>query len=329
MSRKYITFNYPNATSNSETLLTGIRSVRNSCKDVYISGFYKENGGIVTAFVYKGNLKGEGTFHNLNVPSSPGKVVIATSLYGPNNSFNDNIQVVGNYLVSGGSSGPIGTIYEGNIDGSGSWTDIIPPNSIYTIVHSTMGNLAVGNYTTNELFKGFIYDIRRKTYTDLILPVDNVITSTAYGIWSNDSDRKNGCGCYTIAGGFTVEGSTRGRSYIIDYCKTKGKFSNFTAYDYNNDSSTIETHFNGITGNGECGYNLTGDQISIEATPGLGFFAKVKREHKGFSKAKWSDVHFPGSLITSGNSVDEDTVIGVYTTGPPGTQVNGYVSIKK
>lgn len=319
-NRSYITLNYPNAIAGSETLLTGIRSVRGSCNKFYISGYYKEGGAVITSFIYKGNLKGEGTFYNLNVPSTPGKTVVGTSLYGPNNGFNDNVQVVGNYLLSGGTTGPIGVLYEGLLNGNGVWIDIVPPNSIYTIVHSTMGNLAVGNYTINELFKGFIYDIRRKTYTDIVLPIENVTTSTAYGIWYN------GCGCYTIAGGFTTSNSTIGQGYIIDFCKNKNKFMNFTPYSYK--ETAIETHFNGITSNGKCGYNLTGDQVSVSGNFSLGFFAQVKREYKGFSKAKWSDVRFPGSVITSGNSVDEDTVIGVYSSGVPGSQVSGYINTK-
>ena len=42
------------------------------------------------------------------------------------------------------------------------------------------------------------------------------------------------------------------------------------------------------------------------------------------NKAKWSSVSYPGSQITSGNSVYQKSVIGVYTVeGDP--TVNGYV----
>ena len=104
-------------------------------------------------------------------------------------------------------------------------------------------------------------------------------------------------------------------------------------YHYNNNPLKARiTHFDGITGNGKRGYNLTGDWLGLGEGPELGFFAKVKRNKcakcgkykKSFKKTKWSPISFPKSTITSGNSVYESTVIGVYAS-PELKGINGYI----
>lgn len=358
--RRYITFNYPNAGTNSETLLTGIRSDKNNKKKVYISGFYKFSindrkladscgaeiyklDGNITSFVYHGKLsksnsthKAKGKFYNLSYPSSSslGRTVTATSLYGPNNFVcrgNNNIQVVGNYItLEAGSTSPIGCLYEGKLDGSGKWVTIIPPGSINTIVHSTMGGLAVGNYiSSGEVFsKAFIYNIKTEEYIDINLGF-SVKSLTAYGIWLN-SPKDNCCPYrYTIAGGFSRINSLpgTGEGYIIDWNNKTKTFSNFASFIYTpssgDNSKTLITHFNGITSNGCGGYNLTGDQVSLGSVDELGFYARIKN-----GKVKWEDIHYPGSVITSGNSVDKKNVIGVYKNSGS-DQVNGYISYVK
>src|SRR6185436_5138971 len=92
-----------------------------------------------------------------------------------------------------------GCLYEGLLDGSGIWTQILPTSDkpvINTICHSTMHNLIVGNYDTILIAgKAFIYDIEKHTYYDIIKPGAQSIT--AYGIWYNGGES------YTICGGYT------------------------------------------------------------------------------------------------------------------------------
>ncbi len=348
-TRKYITFNYPIQTDGGKTLLTGIRQVKESSNKVYISGFYEyEDGSKTDAFVFKGNLnsedkKDQDLWYVLNYPSTLGRTVTATNLYGPNNGCEGKIQVVGNYTTKETKKYTIGCLYEGYLSGKGKWTTLIPSFSsdttLNTIAHSTNGNLVVGNYDT-ELIQGkaFIYDILKKKYYDIIKP--NAKSITAYGIWYNDDHSQT----YTICGGYSDLDSISGidSGYLVDWNNITHSFENWKSYSYNNQpKNTLITHFDGITSDGNGGYNLTGDWIgrsedslvrlrrdNIESNSSkLGFFANVKRKKNGnFNKAKWSEVSFPGKkTLTSGNSVYNDIVIGVYTV-PQNKSIYGYVS---
>jgi len=313
--RVYRTFNYPNSKSGDKTLLTGIRRVRKSSK-LYISGFYVPAQGTTTAFVYKGCLCGKGEFYNLNYPLAN----TVTNLYGPNNGADgDNIQVVGNYT---NSNGIFGCLYQGPLNGSGNWITITPTNAINTICHSTMGNLVVGNYDTasdTTTSKAFIYDIKTGAYYNIINP--NAVGISAYGIWYNHCEKN-----YTICGGYTTTGNNF--AYVVDWDNNTHLLGNWQIYSFdNNPVKSLDTHFNGITGRKCGGYNLTGDWIGISLPSNeLGFFATVERKKNGQfrEKAKWSSVSYPKQLATSGNSVCDDIVIGVYTSIV--NDVNGYVS---
>jgi hypothetical protein len=321
---EYTTLNYPNSQPGDKTLLTGIRQVDHSSK-VYISGFYEPaNSGPVVAFVYRGKLDGKGVFHPLAYPSSSGRTVTATNLYGPNNGphhhHTETIQVVGNYTIQE-VTGAMGCLYEGKLDGSGVWTTILPPSTqpvLNTICHSTNGGLVVGNYDTQlDEGKAFIYNIKTKKYYDITRP--NVLSITAYGIWYNGHHK------YTICGGYTALNIVSGFSsgYIVDFDLRKERFSNFRTYSYNNDHlKSVITHFDGITTDGNNGFNLTGDTATFGADT-VGFFAHVEDKESRSNRAEWKSVSFPDAKITSGNTVLYNTVLGVYTAAD--NSINGYV----
>jgi hypothetical protein len=321
MGRQYSTFNFLPV---GKTFLTGIRGVKNSNK-VYISGVYTPpNANDTRGLVYKGHLSGQGQWHVLNYPSFPGATVTGTSLYGPNNgSHKGTIQVVGNYNTQEAGQRALGCLYEGPLDGSGQWTTLLPTDEqpvINTIAHSTMGGLVVGNYDTQlATGKAFLYDIKTKEFFQI--KHKDAVSITAYGIWHD-------CGHhYTIAGGFTqLDGlQTRSYAYIAHWNHKKKKLSHFMAYAYGNDPKTaLITHFDGITGDGKGGYNLTGDWVGLDAqsTSEQAFFAHV-RGLRGC--ATWKPIHYPGSKTTSGNSVYQKVIIGVYTTEQEGV-INGYIA---
>jgi hypothetical protein len=319
----YKTFNYPNSTTGEKTLLTGIRGKTDSEK-VYISGFYvPQNSEDTTGFVYYGHLNGKGKFYNLNYPNV-NDVKTITNLYGPNNGACENkIQVVGSYTIQN-EKGTFGCLYEGPLDGSGKWTTIVPtPLSadkiLNTICHSTMGNLIVGNYDTILVQgKAFIYDIKTKKYYKITNP--EAISITAYGIWHNNSE------LYTICGGYTNKEGTN-FAYVVDWNNKTHKFSNWQTYNYNNNECIKITHFDGITGGcDENTYNLTGDWLNDGK--GSGFYAQIKfnpKENKFNKNAKWYDIKYPNQAVTSGNSVYENYVIGVYTN-LENNSVDGYIA---
>lgn len=332
--RVYHTLNYPGFTPGGKTLLTGIRGVNSEPCKVYISGWYQfpEPLTRIDAFVYKGTLRGLGTWNILSYPSAPGRTVTATNLYGPDNYKCDEIRVVGNYTTEEEESGAFGALYEGKLDGSGEWVTLIPSTLtsdpiIFTIAHSTNGGLVVGNYDTQlDQGKGFIYDIQTKKYT--AIEKKGAKSITAYGIWHDGGDH------YTICGGYTalipiISGLDSG--YLVDYDRKKHRFSNWRLYSFdNNPAKSIVTHFDGITTDGCGGYNLTGDYIGVNEGPELAFFANVKRNHHGrFKKlAEWEHVTYPNSVTTSGNTVYEKSVLGVYTLEGDDS-VYGYVSNEK
>ena len=331
--RIYLNFNYPGAVPGGKTLLTGIRGKNNytSCRCVekvlYITGFYTPPDDSKTiSFLYVGDLTGnidvpENQYYILNYPLSK-----ATNLYGPYILKDGNVRIVGNYTTEEGGNRTFGCMYTGCPDRSfGKWLQLKPTLDTFNVIaHSTSGDLVVGNYDTvyDPLGKAFIYDVKKKVYHKIIKRT--VKSITAYGVWHNSGSS------YTICGGYSKllplsQSDDLSYGYIVDWNNNTNTLSNWREYQY--DSASTITHFDGITSDGCSGYNLTGDSITDDEE--IAFFAHVERDRCGhFTEADWSQVQYPGSEITSGNSVYEDIVIGVYTlpSDQDGT-VNGYISM--
>lgn len=311
MHRTYLTFNYPNSVPGSKTLLTGIRQKGDT---FYITGFYVPPVGIGgVSFLYVGmicDICNICNYYPLDYPSSMGKTVTSTNLYGPS-ILGDDIQTVGNYFTV--EKGPLaqGCLYRGSLDGSGKWITLTPTSdTISCIAHSCMDQLAVGNYDTNILtWRAFIYDIYDKTFTDITYP--DAISVTAYGVWKNNKK------WYTVCGGLILSTSTT-YAYLLDYNVEAKQFANWRLYNYPN--STI-SHFNGISSDDNDGYYLVGDATVGTAT--VAFFAHVD----ACGSITWSNIKFPQSTGTSANSVSDSTVIGVYSADTS-SEVNGYISIE-
>lgn len=325
---QYLTLNYPEAGS---TFLTGIRSDNEGA--VYMTGVFTPEGQSDTdGLLYHGPLDGGGTWSVLNFPSSQDTTVTSTALYGPNTLENGDVRIAGSYKTVASGEYDLGLFYEGPNDGSGTWTTLVPPVDaeeivLFTIAHSTHGNLLVGNFDTDlKTGRAFIYDIDAETYTELVKP--GAVSITAYGVWHN------GGSDYTIAGGYSTIIGDEGvdQAYLVDYNAETHTASNWREYVYGNaEHGVLTTHFDGITGDGHGGYTLTGDWIGEGETEGLGFFAAVPRETEGgFGPAAWWPINYPSSegvdvLVTSGNSVYEYSVIGIYTVSGS-TLTNGYVA---
>jgi hypothetical protein len=310
--RRYYTLDYPQSVPNSKTLLTGIRYKN---KSYYITGFYETPEKETTSsFLYVGDLSGNGTWNILKYPKSS-----TTNLYGPNIYNKKHIQVVGNYTTNNSSA--LGCLYEGDIHGDGKWTTLIPTSQepvLNTIAHSTMQELVVGNYSTENLIsRAFIYDIISKEYNEITFKEAKSIT--AYGIWYNNKD------LYTICGGYSNTGSLDDTSiaYLVDWNNKKKKLSNWRSFYYNNDpTNIIKTHFNGISSYCSDKYTLVGDYTTNQTLNRTGaFFAIVNG-----TKAEWSELSYPNSEVTSGNSVSKNVAIGVYSSPTIDLTVHGYVS---
>jgi hypothetical protein len=317
----YSTFNDP---GTSSTGLSGVRSAGG--EDLYITGSCPcGSEGEFQGLLYKGPLSGgglSGQWWVLNFPSSTGVTVTSTVLYGPDNLPPDNVRFVGSYTTMQTGVYNQGLLYDGPPDGSGTWQTLDFPEGdvLNTIPHSTMGGLIVGNFDTPvAIGRAFVYDIDAGSWEELIKP-GLVSSITAYGIWYN------GGTSYTIAGGYSgvnFSGLDQ-HGYLVNWDSSTRTALDWTSYDFENGHmDAIISHFNGITGDKHDGFYLTGDWVGV-ATGGA-FLAHVRRTPgQIFSKAHWTPITYPNADFTSGDTVFENNVLGIYTNGTPTT--NGFVA---
>jgi hypothetical protein len=256
--RIYLKFNYPNSGPGDKNFLTGIRQKYGA---LYITGTYiNSQSGRSYTYVYKGDLQGnvgpytQNKWHILEYPTNEDETVTNTSLYGPDVRKDGSIRAVGNYNTEETGKRALGTVYEGKLNGKGIWTTLIPAeDAINTIAHSSMGDLVVGNYDTKYVQgMGFIYDMKKRRYYDINKRGAKSIT--AYGIWKNSKHE------YTICGGYSPILNDITFGYLVDWNNKTKRFYNWREYEYENNA--VITHFDGITSDGKCGYNLTGDALT-------------------------------------------------------------------
>lgn len=301
------------------TFITGVRGDYDG--NVVLTGNQTiPNGeGNTQAILYRGPMSDTtlGTVYELT-PAFENQTVISSTFYGPNTSVFDRqipigeVRAVGSYVISQDTgTRNHGMLYEGALDGSGTWTQIDVPSNLVggqtvadTIVHSTMGDLAVGNYDLQEPLSGnaFIYNIRTGEYT--IFDEDFGGTrqlTTVYGVWQNEQDGTH----YTIVGG-SKHGVGLNQAYVADYDSATGRFSHIKYYSYNDEPDPL-THFDGITAV-PGGFNL----MTIGAF-GSALATITVNPDGSFSDAQWTLANVTGADITTGNSVYQNYVMGIYT----------------
>ena len=325
----YAPFNCPGTNNVSFPGVSGVRGVDGVESQVYVTGVYVQYGAN-HGFLYQGPVTGGGVCNQFNYPSSPGVTVTSTSPYGPDNNGAGKVVVVGSYTtLEAGELAQLGMLYQGAADGSttSGYTTLNPQSLtaesvINTLGHSTMGGIVVGNYDTRLLTgQAFIYNINTGTYYSLTKPGGSA-SVTAYGIWYN------GGTSYTIAGGYsTVDQGGTNVGFITDWDSATQQVSHFKTLNYNNlPESVVGTHFEGITGDGNGGYNLSGDwqYIGQPTTPS---FANISRNSDGsFATPTWIGfAYYPGSSWTSANTVYKNYILGLYQMGTP-TRDYGYVA---
>jgi hypothetical protein len=321
---------------------TGVRAEKTTADQVVITGSNSDN----VATIYEGTLQAlpntpDSRWHVLQ-PQFAGQTVTESLFYGPNTSLFDpslgagNIRAVGTYQTDSDSTRNHGMMYQGPLDDSGTWTQIdatplVPPDQSLknTIPHSTMGDLVVGNYDIDVNASpghAFIYDIADRSWMEL-RPTDDqgvpitALSITAYGIWQNGDSNSTS---YTIAGGFSdVHNAGIDEGYVVDFDSATKTYSQFTAFNFNNMPALV-SHFDGITATAN-GYNLTGEFLAPDGGIG-GFFASIAREADGlFSKADWTPITVPGASLTTGNTVIDNHVLGIYGPGET-APINSYIA---
>jgi hypothetical protein len=279
--------------------------------------------------LYDGPISGVGgTSYAVNMPGS-----IATSVYGPDVLGNGDIRLVGTYRT--GDDTVNGFLYQGamsDLSNAGNYRTVDYPGAQLTYVHSTMGNLAVGNFEEPSPTgapisggRGFIYDVASNTFpTEIHFP--GSISTSAYGIWYN------GGTSYTICGGFSTvpggpldqDGITIGHAMLVDYDSATGQFSHWTQIDYPTGPAgvTLGTHFEGISSAEKGVYTLSAGSIASGATVNgtssdvFGSFVTIRRNTDGsFGPAAWVNLDYPyASGVTTSNSVAGNQLVGIVIT---------------
>lgn len=109
---------------------------------------------------------------------------------------------------------------------------------------------------------------------------------------------------------------------MVDYNLADGTWANFATFQFEEEPLTsLISHFDGITLADDGSFHLTGDQISVDTGEELGFFATVRRNEDGtFGEAVWTSIEYPTGIVTSGNTVYKNTVLGVFEDGLNPTQ---------
>ena len=321
-------------------IITGVRADYDG--SVILTGSQGTSGSSATQpFLYQGPLNdtSAGTLHLLT-PTFAGQSVTTGTLYGPDTAIFTpsiglgNVRSVGSYQYAESAPGVInhGMIYQGRVDGTGgSWTQIdVPSNGVDvvggvvigttvedTILHSTQGNLVVGNYDLVGVpgsANGFIYNIATAQYTLLNINGSYSNFTSVYGIWQHGVGSTD----YTIAGG-SKNGDGVNVAFLQNYNSSTGLFSDLTFYSGFNQPGVI-THFENITAV-PGGFNL------VATTDDGPAFVSVQVNPDGsFGEAVWTAGELPGSNLMTGNIVYQNVFGGIYNTDDNST-VGSYLGV--
>jgi hypothetical protein len=299
------TLNFTNQGTTYSTFLTGIRGDN-------IVGMYVDANNLDQGLLF--DLQA-GMWIRINYPGA-----VSTVPYGPSfGSYATGMDIVGSYKLTGEATDH-GFLFDSSAAPAAQWTALDYPNATNTIPHSTFNGLVVGNWdvsaTANPDFQtyplagnAFIYNIAAATFTTNDKP--GAISTTAYGIYDN-----------MIAGGYADTPAAPGgvqpeHGYI--YNMTTQVWS---TYDH---PGAIITHFDGITGGNSPGaYTLIGDWLGASEPANAPLHAFILHVKDGIA-LDWTDFDIAGSVAASGNSVYQDTAVGVFLTDPS-TGTNGYVA---
>ena len=322
-------------------VVTGVRA------DLYgaviLTGDHITGSGTSTeSFIYQGPLNdvSAGTLYLFD-PVISGETITTATFYGPDTSIFDpslglgNIRAVGSYQYAESPAGVVnhGMLYQGPPNGSGgTWTQLDVPSDGTnvasgivltsavedTILHSTQGNLIVGNYDLHGPggtllgANGFIYNIATQQYTLMQIngSLDNL--TSLYGIWQNGI----GSTSYTITGGTRHDGINEG--FLEDYDSSTGVFSHLTYYTGFNQPGLV-THFENITA-------VPGGFDLVATTDSGPAFAFIPVNPDGsFGSATWVPVDLPASDLLTGNIAYQTTIGGIYNTSGSTTDPSTYL----
>jgi len=290
--------------------VTGVRGAAGS--DVVLTGTSVIDG-VQNAMLYRGPVAPTDSAGITTLtPAFAGQTVEGATFYGPDTpQFNPsigkgNVRAVGSYTYQESSVRNHGLLYEGPIGGGGAWTQLdanggaVGGNTVAnTILHSTMGDLIVGNYDLQGVpasGNACLYNLKTKAWTIFQFAA----LTTAYGIWQTVPGGTD----YVIVGGLR-DGHGINKGYVVRYDSSTSRFSRMRLYSAFNHPSLL-THFEGITAARD-GFNLAA--LTLREA----LFCSIGANPDGsFGKATWTAFEYPSSLLTTGNTVYRDTLMGIY-----------------
>ncbi len=286
------------------------------------------------AFIYEGPLDqipSSTTAASLHLfyPTFAGETVTSSQFYGPNTPLFDpsigagNVTAVGAYRYTG-SNFQAGMIYNGPLNGSGSYTQIVAPGNGTdavgdTIPHSTMGNLVVGNFDYQDdqvRGHGFIYNTSSHTYMTVNV---GKFSTTLYGVWQNGGSSGT---LYTIVGGYSdnVHGA---KAFIEDYNLATNQFSDFRPFSFDNRPSFV-THFEGISAV-RGGFSIAATEVGPRGVHGASYAFIPVKKNGSFGAASWVAMkNNANGAITTGDTVIDRSVMGIYPIS--GSNASSYIS---
>ena len=287
------------------------QGIRYLSDNYYIScGTTTDNLGVVSI----GSI-GSNSSSNSYIVSYPGSKI--TSVYGPNYIGNDIYRFVGTYILSS-SDIRYGFFFEGklsDLENSNNYKTI-HNNATITYIHSTMGNLLVGNCNNGPLkTSAFLLKINTGETIDIRYP--GSLTNTVYGVWYN------GVNSYTLCGGYSNIDvpitdiyndniiKPIGSAFIVNYNIVTNTFSNWTSINYPN-STNVLTHFQGISKLNNS-YQFAADTLNLRIN-NVGSWVDINVDLSGnFYVTKWTDIKYPlPGTITTSNSVANNVIVGLY-----------------
>jgi hypothetical protein len=304
---------YYNADSVSLQPVSGWQGIRDSGTpgQYLITGTSNVNG-----LLYIGPISGSGgTSYAVNYPG-----MYSTSVYGPDVVAGNVLRMVGSYRATQGANVQ-GFVFQGttaDLSNPANYTTIDYPNATYVYVHSTMGDLAVGNADGPEgnapLGTGhsFLYSVSQaRILTDIVYP--GATSTTSYGIWYN------GGTSYTITGGYSMPGAagkTIAAGYLVDYDSSTGLFTNWTSIAGPDGlvGAAVVTHFEGISSPEPGVYTLAATESDPTSnTPIQAAIATVRRNPDGtFGIPYWLNLNYPGATgLQTNDAVAGNQVVGI------------------
>lgn len=309
----YIAFHCPGQTEVSPPGISGIDSVETFGSIYHITGVYISTSGESQAFVYNGDLSGNGTCESFNY-KQPGITVTNTYLYHPNHYglFESGLNLVGSYTTSGAGDTQFGFLYNGRESGSGTYLTLTPSESLAattstkTIATDTASNqIVIGYYQTpSGSNQSFIYDISNEKY----FAFESNMDTQANGVIDDLGEVT-----YTIIGNYYNNGVSSG--FIADWESSTQTVTNFAIFKYNN----LPTTFNGVTSYDRAtDYEIAANYIPSGSTTSSPVYFHIKRKADGtFRQTEAVSLNgYPGASATIANAI-----IGVLVGG---THILGY-----